>query len=113
MAETFNRASVALTTTSITDVYQAPNVAATDRAIVLSCLVANVDGINNASVTIDITDSANAAVAKIANTITVPADASVEFIANKLVLKSGEKLRATASAGNDLEVTVSALEITA
>lgn len=113
MAETFNRASVALTTTSITDVYQAPNVATADRAIVLSCLVANVDGVNNASVTIDITDSTNAAIAKIANTINVPADASVEFIPNKLVLKCGEKLRATANAGGDLEVTVSALEITA
>lgn len=113
MAETFNRASVALSTSSITDVYQAPNVAAADRAIVLSCLVANVDGINNAAVTIDITNSSNTAIAKIANTVTVPADASLEVIPNKLVLKQGEKLRATASAGGDLEVTVSALEITA
>lgn len=113
MPDTFNRASVALTTTTITDVYQAPNVAATDRAIVLSCLVANVDGINNATVTIDITNSSNTAIAKIANTISVPADSSLEVVANKLVLKQGEKLRATASAGGDLEVTVSALEITA
>ena len=113
MAETFNRASVALSTTSITDVYQAPNNLAADRAIVLSCLVANVDGVVAASVTIDITNSSNVAIAKIANTVVVPADASVEFIANKLVLKQGEKLRATASAGGDLEVTVSALEITA
>lgn len=113
MPETFNRASAALTTTTITDVYQAPNVAATDRAIVLSCLVANVDGINNATVTIDITNSSNTAIAKIANTISVPADSSLEVVANKLVLKQGEKLRATASVGGDLEVTVSALEITA
>tara|TARA_R110000868_G_scaffold172294_1_gene408181 strand:- start:180 stop:518 length:339 start_codon:yes stop_codon:yes gene_type:complete len=111
MAEAFNRASVALSTTSITDVYQAPNVASTDRAVVLSCLVANVDGVNAAGITIDITNSSNAAIAKIANTITVPADASVELIANKVVLKQGEKLRATASAGGDLEVTISVLEI--
>lgn len=113
MAETFNRASVALSTTSITDVYQAPTANATDRAIVLSCLVANVDGINNASITLDITNSGNTGIAKIANTITVPADASIECIPNKLVLKQGEKIRATASAGGDLEVTVSVLEITA
>jgi hypothetical protein len=112
MAEAFNRASVALSTTSITDVYQAPNVASTDRAVVLSCLVANVDGVNAAGITIDITNSSNTAIAKIANTITVPADASVELVANKLVLKQGEKLRATASVGGDLEVTVSVLEIT-
>lgn len=112
MAETFNRASVALATTSITDVYQAPNTAASDRAIVLSCLVANVDGLANTPVTIDITDSSNVAIAKIASTIIVPADASLEVISNKLVLKRGEKLRATAGTAGDLEVTVSALEIT-
>jgi hypothetical protein len=111
MAETFNRASVALTTTSITDVYQAPNVADTDRAIVLSCLVANVDGTNAADITITITNSANTVVSRIANTIGVPADASLEVIPNKLVLKRGEKLRATASVASRLEVTISALEI--
>lgn len=111
MADTFNRASVALATTSVTDVYQAPNVADTDRAIVLSCMVANVDGAASCDVTIAITDSSNIEIAKIANTIQVPADASLEIIANKLVLKRGEKLRATASAGGDLHVTVSALEI--
>jgi len=112
MAETFNRASAALSTTSITDVYQAPNVANTDRAVVLSCLVANVDGTNAADITLTITDSADAAIAKIANTIQVPADSTLEAIPNKLILKRGEKIRATASAASDLEVTVSALEIT-
>lgn len=112
MTETFNRASVALSSTSTTDVYQAPDTASSDRAIVLSCLVANVDGVNNASITLEITDSSNTAIARIANTISVPADASIELIPNKLVLKQGEKLRATASTGNDLEVTVSALELT-
>lgn len=111
MAETFNRASVALADTNATDVYQAPNAADTDRAVVLSCMVANVDGANACDVTVAITDSANVEVAKLANTINVPADASLEIIANKLVLKRGEKLRCTASAGGDLHVTVSALEI--
>lgn len=112
MAETFNRASVALSTTSITDVYQAPNVANTDRAVLLSCLVANVDGTNAADITLTITDSADTVIAKIANTIQVPADSTLEAIPNKLILKRGEKIRATASAANDLDVTVSALEIT-
>ena len=112
MAETFNRASAALTTTSITDVYQAPNVANSDRAVVLSCLVANVDGTNAADITLTITDSTDTAIAKIANTIQVPADSTLEAIPNKLILKRGEKIRATASAASDLEVTVSALEIT-
>lgn len=112
MTETFNRVSVALATTSITDAYQAPNIAASDRAIVLSCMVANIDGVNTCDVTLTITDSANVAIAKIANTISVPPDATLEAIANKLVLKRGEKIRATASNANRLDVTVSSLEIT-
>jgi hypothetical protein len=112
MAETFNNASVKLTTTSATDIYQAPTGNAADRAIVLSCLVANVDGTSSANVTITITDGSNAVLSTLASTITVPADASLEVIANKLILKQSQKIRATASAADDLEVTVSALEIT-
>jgi hypothetical protein len=112
MAETFNNASVKLTSTSATDIYQAPTGNAADRAIVLSCLVANVEGTNNADITITVTDGSDAVLSTLASTITVPADASLEVIANKLILKQSQKIRATASAADDLEVTVSALEIT-
>ena len=44
-------------------------------------------------------------------TLTVPADASLEFVANKVVVKHGQKLRAYASAASDCEITVSALDI--
>jgi len=112
MAETFNNASVKLTGTNATDLYQAPTSAAADRAIVLSCLVANVDGTNTAAITITLTDGSNTVLSTLASTVTVPADASVELIANKVVMKQSQKLRATASDANDLEITVSALEIT-
>lgn len=113
MAETFNNASVKLTTTSATDIYQAPTGDAADRAIVLSCLVANVDGSTAANITITLTDGSNAVLSTLASTIAVPADASLEVIANKLILKQSQKIRATASAASDLEITLSALEITA
>lgn len=112
MAETFNNASVKLTSTSATDIYQAPTGNAADRAIVLSCLVANVDGTNPATITITVTDGSNSVLSTLASTITVPADASLEVVANKLILKQSQKIRATASAANDLEVTLSALEVT-
>ena len=112
MAEAFNNASVKLTTTSATDIYQAPTGNAADRAIVLSCLVANVDGSTAANITITVTDGSNAVLSTLASTITVPADASLEVIANKLILKQSQKIRATASVASDLEVTLSALEIT-
>tara|TARA_B100001142_G_scaffold94819_2_gene96622 strand:+ start:1531 stop:1869 length:339 start_codon:yes stop_codon:yes gene_type:complete len=112
MAETFNNASVKLTTTNATDLYQAPTGAATDRSIVLSCLVANVDGSSAAEITIALTDGSDAVLSTLASTIAVPADASIEIIPNKVVMKQSQKLRATAGAANDIEVTVSALEIT-
>lgn len=112
MAETFNNASVKLTSTNATDLYQAPTSAATDRAIVLSCLVANVDGSANAAITVALTDGSNNVLSTLASTITVPADSSIEIITNKVVMKQSQKLRATASNANDLEITASALEIT-
>jgi len=112
MAETFNNASVKLTTTNATDLYQAPTSAATDRAIVLSCLVANVDGSSGAEITIALTDGSNTVLSTLASTIAVPPDASIEIIPNKIVMKQSQKLRATAGAANDVEITVSALEIT-
>lgn len=113
MAETFNSANVELTTTSATDIYQCPPASVNNRSIILSCLVANVDGSSPASITLTITDDVNNVVSTLASTITVPADASLEVIANKVILRGGQKIRATASAANDLEVTLSALEITA
>jgi len=112
MAETFNNASVKLTSTNATDLYQAPTSAAADRAIVLSCLVANVDGSSGAEITIALTDGSNNVLSTLVSTVAVPNDASLEVVANKVVMKQSQKLRATASAANDLEITVSALEIT-
>mgnify|MGYP003312846632 CR=1 FL=1 len=112
MAETFNNQSTVLSSTSAFTVYTAPN-ASGNRAIVLSCLVANVDGANNAEITLYLaSNSSTSALTHIAKTIVVPADSTVELIPNKLVLTQGQRLRAVASAANDLDVTVSVLEIT-
>ena len=108
MAETFQRTSLAVTSTE-QDVYTCPSAT---QAIVLSCLIANVDGTNSDDITANITTSAGNPLSRIASTITVPADASLELIANKLVLEAGEKLRLTgAAASGRLSATVSILEI--
>lgn len=111
MAENFNRAGVLLGTTQAVDVYSAPSTPTTARAIVLSCLVANINGELPSNITISIVNSSNVLQSRIASTITVPPDSSLEVIVNKLVLLSGEKLQATASDAGRLEITVSALEI--
>lgn len=112
MAETFNNASVKLTTTSATDLYQAPTAASSDRTIVLSCMVANVDGTNNTKVTVTLTNSSDAVQSHLCKDLLVPAGATVEVISNKVVLTQSQKLRATAEVASDLEVTVSSLDIT-
>jgi ACT domain-containing protein len=111
MAETFTNASVKLATTSATDIYQAPTGDPADRAILLSCLVANVSGIVT-DITITITDATDAVLSTLAQEIPMPTQASLEVVVNKVILKQSQKIRATASASNQLEVTLSALEIT-
>lgn len=111
MAETFNRASAALTT-SFASIYAAPT-GTGNVAIALSAMVANVDGTNAAEVDLSIYASGSAVTGgTLAKTITVPAKGSLELIANKIVLKAGESFYAKASAASDLEITISALEIT-
>lgn len=111
MSNTFNNASVKLTSTSLTDVYQAP-AAGGSVSIILSVLVANVDGVNSCDITLIKTNSSNTEQTRIAHTIPVPSDTSLELIPNKVVLLAGEKLRAQASAANDLDITVASLDIT-
>jgi hypothetical protein len=111
MANTFNNAQAVLSSTSVTDVYQAPATAG-NVAIVLSVLCANVNGTASADVSIIKTNSSNTEQSRLAHTIPVPNDTSLEVVANKIVLKAGEKLRAQASVANYINVTISALEIT-
>lgn len=113
MAEVFNRASDAVQAAGVA-IYTAPNNASTDRAVVLSVMVANVNGSDAADVSLRIQTAAggNITGGRLAHTISIAADSSLELIANKLVLKNGEKLFIQASVDNRLEATVSALEMT-
>ena len=112
MPETFARTSTALTTTGITTVYLAPSGNAADRTVVLACVAANINGTDPVDVSLQVTTSGDTKLSSIAHTMTVPADSSLELVANKLILKQGEKLRAIASAASGIDFTVSALEIT-
>ena len=111
MAETFNNSSTKLPTANSTELYSAPN-ASGNCAIVLSCLVANVDGSSSDTISLWIANSSSTQLSLLASTIAVPPDASIELIPNKVVLTQGQKLRAQAGTANDLHVTVSVLEIT-
>ena len=112
MAETFTRASAQISSAGL-DVYTAPSNAA-DRAIVLSIMVANVSSGSAADVTCQLKDSAGADISggRLAKGMTVPAGTTLEIVANKVVMLNGEKLHFIASTSGDLEVSVSALEMT-
>lgn len=111
MANTFNNASVNLSTTTITDVYQAP-VSAGAVSIVLSTLIANVNGTASSNINLVVTDSSNTVLSQILYLVPVPQNTTLEAVTNKIVLKSGQKLRATASVANYISITLSCLEIT-
>lgn len=105
MANTFKNAK-ALLTTSLADVYTVPSAT---TAIVIGVHVANKDTANRAldMVWTDASDSNTATT--LAEAIIVPENAAYEPV-GKLVLEAGDKIRASASAGSALEVTVSVLE---
>lgn len=76
-----------------------------------SLVVANVDGTNSATITVDVFRSAVAY--RLAFTITVPADATLVVISKDtaIYLEEGDSLRCTASANGDLEAVCSYEEI--
>ena len=111
MPNTFNNAKTNLTTNTITDVYQAPSGAGA-VSIVLSTLLANTNGAASSNMNLVITDSSNNVLSTVLFTVPIPGGTTLEAVTNKIVLKAGEKIRATASLANYISVTVSALEIT-
>ena len=71
--------------------------------------VSNVDGTNSADVDVDLFRSSVAY--RIARTVAVPADATLDVISKPIYLEEGDSLRLTASAASDLEAVCSYEEI--
>ena len=97
-------------TTSSADIVT--NTAASGKVFKVNALyVANVDGTNNADVTVAFYNADNTTSYKIANTITVPADATLDLISKHIYLEEGDKITALASANSDLEIVISYEEL--
>jgi len=71
--------------------------------------ISNVDGTNAADVDIDLFRSSVAY--RIAKTISVPADATLDVLSGSIYLEEGDSLRLTASANSDIEAVCSFEEI--
>jgi|GEM_PF-6596840 len=109
--KTFN---VALSTTSATSLLS--NAASSGLALkVISCRAANVDGTANCDITLKRHSAAAGGGTgyALASTVTVPADAALDLITEDapVGLEEDSSLFATASAGGDIEITGTYLEI--
>ena len=115
MPNAFTNAGVAIGN-SATTIYQVP--IGTDSSVVHSIYIANVDGVNSATVNIEVsTDGAGSAnFFHVAKTVIVPADSSLILdkpinLRNANNASAGDLIRATASAASDLQAFVSVLQI--
>tara|TARA_R100000005_G_C4892805_1_gene138757 strand:+ start:106 stop:438 length:333 start_codon:yes stop_codon:yes gene_type:complete len=110
MAETFKNAYKDITNSAQT-IYTCP---ASTTAIVLTLRITNIDGTNDDTITADVIDSDGSTNARIASTLDVPADATVELAGtSKIVLEASDKIDLTGGAASgDLEAFASILEIT-
>ena len=108
MANTFKSAASGSTTT-IQTLYTCP---AATSGVVHAIYLSNVDGTNDATISVSISGSANFDhMSYILKTVDVPADSTV-VIEKPINLGAGDKLETQASANGDIDVFASILEIT-
>lgn len=109
MANVFYNARLEATA-SYSDIYTCP---ASSTCIVLTLRATNIDGTNDATVSVRVLDSDGTTATRIAHTITVPADSSLEIAGvSKLVLETGDKVQGLANTTGDIEFFASVLVIT-
>lgn len=96
-----------LLTTTAADIFTATG----GPAKITMIQVSNVDGTNPVDVTVQWTDSsASNAVTRLCFTTTVAAKDCLSVPAGGLILESGDKIQALASAASDAEITVCAIQ---
>jgi hypothetical protein len=104
------KTAVQVVTTSATAIVE--NTAESGKILKInSLLIANVDGVNSADITVDHFRGGTAR--RLAFTIAVPADSTLVVISKdtSIYLEEGDSLRCTASANSDLEAVCSYEEI--
>ena len=107
MAEFFNEQYAELPAASV-ELFSST----TDSTIVLSLLCANRNGSDNADITCSHRASNGTTIKNyIGFTLTVPADASLELLANKYIVPSGDKIFVESSSSGLLDIAASYVEV--
>ena len=73
--------------------------------------VSNIDGTNNADITVIFYNADNTTSYHIAKTVTVPADSTIDVLTKAIYLEEGDELRLAANANSDIEAVASYEEI--
>ena len=89
----------------------AVDVPADKAAKINTILIANIDGSNAADITLEVSVDNGSNYVKIANTISVPADATLSFLENPIYLDETDILAVTASDNSDLTYFISYEEL--
>ena len=78
-----------------------------------SIIISNIDGTNNADVTVTFYDSSATSNYHLASTVTVPADSTLIVLGKDapIYLEEAHSIRAGASAASDLEIVISYEEL--
>jgi len=109
------KTTYAALTTTLTTVLLANAVSSGKVFKINSIMVSNVDGTNSADVTVDINTAAAGSGTSyaLANTIAVPADATLSVVdkTNSFYLEEDKSILGGASANSDLEIVISYEEI--
>jgi len=109
------KTTYAALTTALTTVLLANSAASGKVFKINSIMVSNVDGTNAADVTVDINTAAAGSGTSyaLANTIAVPADATLSVVdkTNSFYLEEDKSILGGASANSDLEIVISYEEI--
>ena len=103
---------ISAATGSITAITPMDTCPASTTAVVHAMYLSNIDGTNDADISVSISGSANFSTRRyLLKTVQVPADSTV-VIEKPINLGAGDKLETQASADNDVDVFASILEIT-
>ena len=107
MSETFKNAGIAIGT-SRTTLYTCP---ALTQSVIHAMYISNVDGTNDADVTLEVTTDGGTTYFHVAKLVPVPAGSTL-ILDKPINLEAGDIIGLTASVAGDLEVFASILDIT-
>ena len=106
MANLYKNVKLDLSTTNLTNIITAP----TGSTIIIKSILVSED--TGATPTIDITLVESSNIFSLFKNVNLSANQTKELLTQPLVIEAGQELKAQASAGNQLHVVVSYLEIT-